>query len=295
MILRQWVAEASKSLEPVCMEPAQAWLETELIAAKALGVERAWLLAHGETVLTPMQEAAMSDLLKRRQAHEPMAYVLGKVDFAGRSFAVDLRVLIPRVETEEMVGIAKTFSLDAALGAKPVIWDVGTGSGALAVTLALETSCPTMASDVSQTALDVAKANADRLIQDPFQKPLFLEDSLLGSAVKQVLATLQPTGLIVCANLPYLPWSDQQALDRSVTRFEPAQALFADEEGLALNRMLLQQLATLSMPWAAILEFDPPQAETLQTIAQAILPGRRVSVQQDGCGRARFLVIPPRV
>lgn len=292
-MLHQWITEASKSLEPICMEPAQAWLEAELIAAKALGVDRAWLLAHAETILTPMQQATMLDLLHRRQAHEPMAYVLGTVDFAGRSFLVDLRVLIPRIETEEMVGIAKTFMLDAALGAKPVLWDVGTGSGALAITLALETSCPTMASDTSLEALEVAKMNAEQLIKDPFQKPLFLEDSLLGLGVQQVLATLQPTGLIVCANLPYLPWSDQYALDRSVTRFEPAQALFADEDGLALNRQLLEQLKALSMPWAAILEFDPPQAETLQSVAQAILPGRRMSIHQDDCGRARFLVIPP--
>jgi len=217
-------------------------------------------------VLTPEELASLRDLIKRRQAGESVAYLVGHKEFWKFDFAVDARVLVPRPDTETLVEEAM-----ARLGAPqpdapqgqpdapqadapqppPRIADVGTGSGALAVTLAkLRADAAVFASDVSPAALDVARANAERHAA----AVTFVEGDL-----DAPLAAHAPFSLIV-ANLPYIPTADLSSLSPDV-RSEPVLALDGGADGLDLVRRLVTAAPALLSPGGALaLEIGAGQA-----------------------------------
>ncbi len=289
--IKYLLQDAAKTLARVATLPGQAWVEAELLVAHACKKDRAFVLAHGDDPLPVTQTRTLRTLVARRLAQEPMAYVLQRAEFLGRSFFVDKRVLIPRPETELLV--RATLDLASQKRAPRTVLEIGTGSGAIAITLkARFPKDAVLATDLSPTALTVAKKNARALL--PNTPPAFLRAHLLDATVLRAL-NKYPHPLVVVANLPYLPFSDKKRLEKSVTQFEPSTALFAKKEGLALNEALLAQCATLRAtghPLHAIaLEYDPPQTSTLRAYAQRLFPDAAIKILQDDCGRDRVLTL----
>ncbi|MGQ9686783.1 MAG: peptide chain release factor N(5)-glutamine methyltransferase [Thiobacillaceae bacterium] len=224
-----WLAKASVRLADSLQLPrAEARLEAQVLAAHALGVNRAWLVAHGRDSLTPAQTDAIAALIGRRMAGEPVAYILGRREFYGLEFSVTPDVLIPRPETETLV--------EAALARLPVahpsrVLDLGTGSGAIALTLAHHRPrAEITAVDRCPAALAVARRNA---------RALGL------TRVRLTQADWYPEGSVknfdmIVANPPYVAEADPH-LAQGDLRFEPRLALAAGPDGLDAIRAIVAQ------------------------------------------------------
>jgi release factor glutamine methyltransferase len=194
----------------------------------------AWLIAHDGEPLAPDAADTFCDLVERRLFGEPIQYITGETEFYGLPFHVNRDVLIPRPETEHLVekaiALAQEFRRTGTIPA-PRIVDVGTGSGAIAVALAHALPFAEItATDISEAALAVAKDNAAR--NGVVDRIRFFEGDLLEPVVGEQFD-------IVVSNPPYVPVSDRNTLDEEVRNYEPAQALFAGEDGLAVCRRLI--------------------------------------------------------
>jgi release factor glutamine methyltransferase len=186
----------------------------------------AWMMAHGDKLLPDELFVSYAELLERRRQGEPIQYITGETEFYGLPFRVTPDVLIPRPETEHLV--EKVLEL-AANFAAPRIVDVGTGSGCIAITLAHKlTHAAITAIDLSTVALTVARDNAKRNGVDL----RFLEGDLLAPVAGERFE-------IVVSNPPYVPTADRESLSVEVRDYEPAQALFAGEDGLEVYRRLI--------------------------------------------------------
>lgn len=216
---------------------------------------------------------------KRLMAHEPVQYILGSTDFCGLDFLVDKRVLIPRPETEELVGLI--LAENPAEDLKIV--DIGTGSGAIALSLAKQRpTWQVWATDISHQALEVADLNRKRLDLD---KQVSLIQSNLLEAV---------TGSfdILVSNPPYISWEDQDEVGANVLQSEPHLALFADEDGLALYRQLAAEAgAYLDSNGKIYLEIGYKQGKAVQYLFQEAFPKARVRVLADQFGQDRMVVV----
>lgn len=248
--------------------------EARAFLARLLGGDEAFILAHPEYPLDEAAVARFREFLARREKGEPFHLIVGSCPFFGREFAVAPPVLVPRPETELLVDTALTLPLPA----HPRVLDVGTGSGALAVTLALERpEAQVFATDISPAALHLARANARSL----------------GAGVRCALAHLAscfrgPFELVV-ANLPYLPESMAPSLPPELA-FEDPRALFAGEDGLALVRPLVQDLPRLLAPGGfAVLELGEGQAPRL--VSELPTQLEPFSVRYDLRGVERVLVL----
>jgi release factor glutamine methyltransferase len=199
-------------------------------------------------MLSDEERAALRELVRRRQAGESVAYLVGRKEFWGLDFAVDARVLVPRPDTETLVEEARARLAGVV---EPRIADIGTGSGAIAVTLAkLLAGAVVFASDVSGAALEVARGNAERL----GAAVTFVEGDLEAPLVSHA-----PFHLIV-ANLPYIPSGEMADLPADV-KTEPARALDGGADGLALVRRLCAVASPLLAPGGALaLEIGAGQA-----------------------------------
>jgi len=201
--------------------------EARLLLGHLLGRNAAWLEAHRDEELEQADAARFADLVRRRAAGEPVAYLLGVREFYGRDFAVSPAVLIPRPETELLVDLAKT----AVAGIEsPRILDLGTGSGCVAVTLALEVpQAEVTALDFSVGALEVARANAEFL----GARVRFLHSDWFAAL------NYERFDLIV-ANPPYIAVDDPH-LSQGDLRFEPELALHCGADGLdAIRRIVVE-------------------------------------------------------
>lgn len=209
------------------LAPAAARLEVELLMRHVLQVDRARFIAHPELAKHAGQSPAYRALLERRMAGEPIAYLLGTREFYGRAFDVDSAVLIPRPETELLVEIALGHS---APGANPDVLDIGTGSGCIAISIALERPRATVtAVDVSTAALDVATRNAARLNAHNVR-------FVLGDGYGPVADARFD---MIVSNPPYIARDDAH-LARGDLRFEPQVALVGGSDGLSVLRMLIE-------------------------------------------------------
>jgi release factor glutamine methyltransferase len=211
----------------------QPRLDAEVLLAFALSSTRVQLIVDSERPLMPGELARFRELVKRRRGHEPVAYLLGRREFYGRSFRVDGRVLIPRPDTETLVevGLART----APLSLSARVLDLCTGSGCVAVSLARERPTTRVhATDADAGALAVARDNAYRL-----------GAYNVGFGQGDLYAALSPSttsatrfDLIVC-NPPYIPSGDIPGLTVDIRGFEPALALDGGPDGLALVRRVI--------------------------------------------------------
>lgn len=256
MTIQEWLQDTAEQFTRAGIPTAR--LDAELILTHMLGVERTWLIAHADDSLA---RAALTNtkgvhpggikeygdkLVLMRLKRQPMAYLLGHKEFYGRTFTVNKHVLVPRPETEALIELAIKHSLTGS------VLDVGTGSGAIGLTLwhELEDVSLTL-SDISTDALAVAKQNAKQLKVKPVR---YVESDLL----EHWLAHDKPKPFdAIVANLPYV----DRAWERSPeTAHEPALALFARDGGLELIKTLIDQAKALITPSGHLmLEADPEQ------------------------------------
>jgi release factor glutamine methyltransferase len=271
--------DASVRLEPI---GGTGRLDAVFLLAHAGGVTRQEMIAHRERELTPDVAQRFGELVERRARGTPLAYVTGEAGFYGRMFGVDERVLVPRPETELAIDWAVRH-LRAIGRENGNAADVGTGSGAIAVTLASELrELSVYASDVAQDALTVARRNAAR--NDVFQHVTFLNGDLAAP-----LLPYAPFDCVV-ANLPYVPTADCAAAPDPVS-FEPALARDGGADGLALYRRLLPDLRALVAPRGiVILEAAPTNARTLERLVREALPQAGVETIRDYAELDRFVV-----
>ncbi|MCR4312484.1 MAG: peptide chain release factor N(5)-glutamine methyltransferase [Candidatus Uhrbacteria bacterium] len=265
-------------------------LDAQVILAACLAKPTAHLFAHGEEIIQPDLYDQFQRFVERRARHEPVAYLLGRKEFYGRTFFVNASVLVPRPETEILVDIAKSFVTPTS-----IIIDVGTGSGAIALTLAADTAHSVFACDTDQQAIAVARQNAEALgLKD---RVIFGTGHLFEPFVERNIPI--PQHLVVTANLPYLtPWQ-VDTLDADVKDYEPRHALVGGADGLALYDELFGQLKTYTHEASrrgtpvridVVIEIDPSQARTAPALVASHFPQARIDVVNDLASRARFVV-----
>ena len=271
MTVAEAIRAAAARLERVGPETAR--IDAERLMAHALDRSRSAMLIGSMRDCAP---PAFEALVERRLAHEPLAYIIGEAEFWGRAFAVSPDVLIPRGDTETLVRLALE-----ERRANARVLDLGTGSGALLVTvLAERADWQGLAVDRSRSALAIAQANAAR-------------HGVAGRAEWRCLdwtkagwnAGLGRFDLILC-NPPYV--DPDATLDRDVSEYEPHEALFAQDAGLADYRSLIPQLAGLMAPDAlALFEIGHDQADRVAELARQA--GLVSTLHRDLAGRPRCL------
>jgi release factor glutamine methyltransferase len=230
-----------------------ARLDALVLLEDAIGRDRTHLLAHPELKLTPAVVSKLSKQIARRTKHVPLAYIRGYTEFFGREFAIDQRVLEPRSESEAMLNLLKSLPLPEA----PIIIDIGTGSGALAITAKLELpNARVLATDIDPGCLAVATDNARYLAADV----KFYEGNLL-----EPVSPKQLDRAILLCNLPYVPDNFQINL---AAMNEPRLAIFGGKDGLDLYRQLFAQIQErATKPTFILTESLPPQHDVLNRIA----------------------------
>jgi release factor glutamine methyltransferase len=259
--------------------PETATLDADLLARHAAGWDLAtWLLRRSETADTAFQQR-YEELIDRRLAREPVAYIRGVQEFWGRDFLVTPDVLIPRPETELL--IEETLK---ALRRRPfaTVVDIGTGSGCIAVTLAIEAPQATVyAVDLSAPALAVARTNAARHHVDRIR---FIEGAYLA-------AVPEPVDVIV-TNPPYVAENDRPGLAPEVRDYEPAMALFGGNDGWREIRGILRAAALgLDRDGILFMELGYAQADRVAEEASAAGPLRLDALHKDLQGIERVAAI----
>jgi release factor glutamine methyltransferase len=225
--IREALRSAAERLE--LHHVSNARLTAELVLAHVLSLEREYLYAHDDRVLSEQELQMLEDRLYDRISGVPLQYIVGRQEFYGRYFRVNPAVLIPRPETEYIIEAVLELQGTKGLPPRPLsIIDVGTGSGCIAVTLALELpGTNVFAGDVSFEALLVARENA----------------ATLGAPVRfvsmDVLDALQTRFDFIVSNPPYVRRSELSRLQREVREHEPHVALFSPEDELAIYRRLV--------------------------------------------------------
>jgi release factor glutamine methyltransferase len=275
-----WLKESRLLLESRRgMDANEAAIALQVLLANHLGQSRAWVLANPGSILTSGEQDILNDLLLKLVDGMPLPYLTGRQEFFGLDFEVNPDVLIPRPETELLVERALDW-----IGSHPECQrgaDVGTGSGCIAISLAVTAKRPTwLAVDRSWAALQTARRNAAR--QNVSDRIRFLHSSLMSAC----------TGPfdIACANLPYIPQPDLPGL--AVARFEPALALDGGEDGLRLIQVLLASAQTWLAPAGLILlEMQFDQGQAITEMCSRCLPGSRVTILPDLAGLPRIVEI----
>lgn len=242
-----WVTQANEILKNNGFE--NTLFEARFLAAVSLKQNLSWILSHPHSLIN---DFIANSYLDRRLKHEPLAYIAGKKEFWGRDFIVDSRVLIPRQETEELIEVALGL-LDS--NSNSSVLDLCTGSGCIGITLKLERPLlEVSASDISLSALEVAKMNAQYLgaeIQ-------WYQGDLFGFNPKNCF------DLIIC-NPPYIASTD--ILNREIYDYEPPHALWAEKNGFHFyERISVESMKYISNKGKIVLEIGYNQAEIIKRI-----------------------------
>lgn len=254
-----------------------ARLDAQVLLSHVLNVERGTLYAYPERALTSEQEQRYFSLIQRRAQGTPVAYLTGHKEFYGLDFLVDQRVLIPRPETELLVEAALQVcrrKLDA--GQTPIVADIGTGSGAIPITLAVHEPRLSYlyATDISSDALAVASQNCQRHHVE--QRIRLLQGDLL--------APLPEPVDVLTANLPYVGIEEMDTLEADVRDYEPHIALFSGTYGLDLLERLFTDLArsrTLSTEAVVLLEIGYQQRAALAHLVETLWPTAHITFLKD--------------
>ena len=255
-----------------------ARLDSELLCAQALGIRRLDLYLQFDRPLDERELGAIRELVRRRGKGEPVAYITGTREFYGRPFTVTSDVLIPRPDTETIVERA-LLALRERDGRRPArAADLGTGSGCIAITLAAEApTTDVIATDISAAAIEVARANAERLEV----RATFVECSWADA--------LDDDFDLVVSNPPYVTTAELPGVDRDVRDFEPHRALLGGVDGLDAYRALLASLRAHVTATRLLLEVDPTRAAAVSTLVEAAFPGSALTMVPDLTGRTRAI------
>ena len=289
--VNEFLAHATERLKASGSQTAR--LDAEVLLAHVLGVDRSSLIAHPEAVLSTGQQETYESYVARRENGEPVAYIRGIKEFYGSAISVDRRVLIPRPETETLVELALARITEALTGAvrdteEPyLVWDIGTGSGAIPVAIAIELrrrrygdAVRFFATDISGDARDVATLNV--VAHGLAHLFTFAE----GDLVEVAPAPPRPLDLVL-ANLPYIPAAMVPDLPVAAS-FEPVVALDGGPDGLDVIRRLLPRAPEVVAPGGALLlEIGGDQAEPVTAAAAVALPDWTCTIHRDLSGSPR--------
>lgn len=284
MTIREAYAEASSFLRRSGVGEPEA--NAGRLLEHLLGESRSGLLLRWPEPFPQEREADWKRLLARKASGEPVQYIVGEQEFYGLSYAVTPAVLIPRPETELLVEQAVLLGRQLwREGERPAVADVGTGSGAIAVSLAVQ--CPrwrVMASDISPGALEVARANAER--HGVAERVAFMEGDLLGPWI-----TSGERLDLVLSNPPYIPEEDEAGLQPEVRLFEPRTALYGGEDGLEPYRRLTAQLAELpAIPALVGFEVGMGQAGEVRQLLERAADWDEIRIVPDLAGIDRHVI-----
>lgn len=282
MFDEQWTIQAVREwgdwqLEPYIHDQEERMAQIDYLLTGMMDWNYAQLGNNLNTVLEDEKRLRFMVAVRAIKGGQPVQYALGHAAFYGREFQVDRRVLIPRQETEELV---EWVLKDHPSNTKQRVLDIGTGSGAIAVSLNAErTNWDVTGTDISTDALTVAKENAQ----------------LYAPAVQLVQSDLftDVTGTfdIIVANPPYISRGEQSVMDESVVMFEPDVALYADDDGLALYKKMATDLLTFLKPGgAAYFEIGYQQGGKLVDLF-GTLPQVTVTLHQDLSGHDRMIKV----
>ncbi len=272
--VKKWLNNAASLLQSKGFDTNEA----EILLGFVLQLAKADILAHPEQELTNEQNTQAEKLLQRRLANEPIAYIIGQKDFYGRTFKVTPNVLIPRPDSEIIIDEAKKFLAGKTSAS---VLDVGTGSGCLIITIALETQNKFhyYATDISPQALSIAQQNAVNFNLTTIN---WHSSNLLQSVPSQKFD-------LIIANLPYL--TGEQMQEPSI-QSEPELALYGGKQGLHYYQQLLSQLPPYLANGSVILfEIDPSQEHLLDEDIKAVFPTAVIEYITDLSGRTRLIKI----
>lgn len=278
--VREIIQRCHRELEAIGIPDAR--LEAEVMVMNVMRMPRQDLFAHQEDEATIQQEQGIQGILDRRRTREPLAYILGYREFYGINLLVNPDVMIPRPETETMVEHALFMALMGMESAQLVIADVGTGTGAIAINLAIHIPAARIyAVDLADPVLNVVSYNVHS--HNVADRVTLCQGDLLEPVPEKV-------DLIV-ANLPYIPTERIPTLQPEV-QWEPRVALDGGRDGLDLvRRMMSQATAKLNDQGIILLELDPEQMPVASEIALQHFPEANVTVEQDLARRDRILVV----
>lgn len=272
---------ASLFLEQHGAEPRAA----EILLQHQMGWDRHQMFMHLQDPMPDDRQAAFEAHVKEHaETGVPVQHLTGQETFYGRDFLVNTDVLIPRPETEEVVleAIRLIKNRQHASGQRLTVADIGTGSGVIAITLALELeNVSVAATDLSTKALATAEKNAMRLganvafHEGSFLEPLFAKD-------------IEPD--VIVSNPPYIPEAERDKLSRTVADFDPDLALFAKDEGLAAYKEIISQAANVFKDTGLLVfEIGHDQGTTVPALIKARFPGAEVRTIQDINGKDRIV------
>lgn len=230
--VRTALLQGTKLLEDSAVDAPR--LTAEVLLAHAIGCRREWLFAHSADPLQELWWIHYGRYLHQRMGGMPTQYITGRQEFHGREFRVTPAVLIPRPETEHLVEAAVT-----RLKPGDRVADIGTGSGAIAISISLEAGgIPVIAADLSRAALEVARSNAAALQATQVR---FVQADLLDAFSDRSLN-------LIASNPPYIPLTESEGLQREVRDFEPHLALFGGEDGMDNYRRLVSSAERVLQP-----------------------------------------------
>lgn len=262
-------------------------LDTQVLLEHVVGIDRAILYGHPEREVTVEQEQQFFSYIERRIHSEPIAYIIGHEEFYGLDFLVDTRVLIPRPETELLVENALRLIRERLDNRQtPLIADIGTGSGAIPITLAVEEPrLPYLyAVDISEDALAVAQQNCQHHAVE--QRVRLLHGDLLNPVP-------EPVDILI-ANLPYVGTDEEDVMTPDVLAYEPHQALFSGPNGLDLLQRFFEearQPEKLKTHGIMLLEIGYRQREPLARLLAQLWPDALVTFEKDYAGWDRMLQV----
>ena len=282
MTVRQLLRAAIASV-PVELRQRDGGLPSELLLAHVLGVPRSWLYAHPERQVDQQTGHLFRRLLRRYARGEPLEHIVGRAQFHLVDLEVTPAVLVPRPETESLVDLALD-ELAAAEG--PLVVDVGTGSGAIALAIARASPrARIIATDISARALAVAARNVQRY---RLADRVWLMNC-------DLLPPISARPDLIVANLPYVATADLDSDAGAALRHEPRLALHGGDSGLDLIGRLLEQCAACLTPAGVLLaEIGRLQGAEALGLARRCLPDRKSEILPDQYGLDRFLRVGAR-
>jgi release factor glutamine methyltransferase len=274
--------------------------DATLIIAHALQKSREFVLTYPEYILTQEQSDRVMQLITRRAHHEPVSYLTKHKEFFGRDFEVNQHTLIPRPETELMVEeVIKCAQKNNREQKSQSIFDIGTGSGNIIISLAKELSSPHSPTipttffgiDISLHALKIANKNA---IAHAVEKEITFVQSDLFKKIPISIAQKNSNTFIIAANLPYLSQDIYDLSMDDVKNFEPKSALFSEENGLHHYRKLLLQLKNIFDQCVIqniqlFFEISPEQKNEIEKMIHDIFPQANIETVQDLSGKWRLI------